>query len=94
MNRSLAVHMLIYFMLLNVIGYNFVLTNLKLKLKMKSHQTNPLIHFDLEKLNNPKLAEIFKDIVGNKFATLDCDVDNLAENNDAQEMLRWQKKKK
>ena len=63
--------------------HDLVLTSLKLKLKTKRFQKSSRIRFDLEKLKDPKIAEVFQAQVGGKFAalsTVDSDVDTLAGN--------------
>ena len=57
------------------------MTSLKLRLKARRKPQNPRIRFDLEKLNDPEIAEVFQARVGGKFAALsvlDSDVDTLA----------------
>jgi exonuclease III len=63
--------------------HDLVLTNIKLKLKNRRTAKNPRIRFDLEKLNDPEIAEVFQAQIGGKFAaltTLDSDVDTLTNN--------------
>ena len=58
-----------------------MLTTIKLKPKTKHFTTSPHIQFDLEKLEDPKIAEVFQAEVGGKFAALcvlDSNVDPLA----------------
>ena len=58
-----------------------MLTTIKLKLKRKCFTKSPRIRFDMEKLKDPKIAEVFQPKVGAKFATLrviDSDVDTPA----------------
>ena len=58
-----------------------MLTRVKLKLKTKRFTESPCIQFDLAKLNDPKMAEVFQANVGAKFTALcvlDSDVDTLA----------------
>ena len=68
--------------------HDLVMTTLKLKLKVKRRPQNPSIHLDLETLNDPEIAEVFKAKVGGKFAALnilDSEVDSLA--SDIKEVL-------
>ena len=74
-----------------------------MKLKLKRDSKSPHIRFDLEKLRDPKVDEVFKAQVGGRFAalaTLDCDVNTLAENikevllSSAEEVLGKQRKRK
>ena len=61
--------------------HDLVLTNIKLKLKTKRFTKSPCIRFDLEKLKDPKIAEVFQANVGGKFEALctpDSAVDTLA----------------
>ena len=61
--------------------YDLVLTTIRLKLKTRRFRKSPGIRFDLEKLKDPKLAEVFQARVGRKFTALcvlDSDVDTLA----------------
>ncbi|MGL4418375.1 MAG: reverse transcriptase domain-containing protein [Plesiomonas shigelloides] len=62
--------------------HNLVLTSIKLKLTTsKPDCKSPRIRFDLQKLKDPAILEIFQAQVGGRFAalvTLDCDVDTLA----------------
>lgn len=83
--------------------HDLVLTRLKLKLKIKRSQKSPRIRFDLEKLKDPKIAEVFQAQVGGKFAALstaDSDVDTLAGNikevllNTADEVIGRPRRKK
>ena len=63
--------------------HNLVLTRLKLKLKLNRGKRNPRIRFDLDKLKDPEIAEIFQAKVGGKFAalaTIEQDVEALANN--------------
>ena len=63
---------------------------------------NPCIKFDLEKLNDPEIASVFKDQIGGRFAALnlpDSSVEELAGDfkevvlETAEEILgRWRKK--
>ena len=58
-----------------------MLTTSKLQLKIKHFPKSPRIRFVLEKLNDPKIAEVSKTTVGGKFAALcvlDSDVDTPA----------------
>lgn len=57
--------------------------SLKLKLRTKYHLNIPQISFDLEKLQDQSIVEIFKAKVGDKFAAVnlvDCNIDTLAGN--------------
>ena len=68
--------------------HDLVLTTSKLKLKTKRFTKSPRIRFDLEKIKNPKIVEMFQDKVDGRFAALcvlDNNVDNLA--NGLKEML-------
>jgi exonuclease III len=61
--------------------HNLVLTRLKLKLKSNRSNKSSRIRFNLDRLKDPKVAEIFQAQVGGKFAALTIvnqDVDNLA----------------
>ncbi|XP_076436542.1 uncharacterized protein LOC143276040 [Babylonia areolata] len=63
--------------------HDLVLATFKLKLKCKRCPRNPRIRFDLEKLKDPEIADVFQAQVGGKFAALnlmDIDVDTLANN--------------
>ncbi|XP_076454867.1 uncharacterized protein LOC143289703 [Babylonia areolata] len=63
--------------------HDLVLATFKLKLKCKRCPRNPRIRFDLEKLKDPEIADVFQAQVGVKFAALnlmDIDVDTLANN--------------
>ena len=82
--------------------HDLVLSTIKLKLKAKRQPKSPRIRFDLDKLKDPEVAEVFQAQVGGKFAALnllDSDVDTLANNiNDvllttAEEVLGKQRKK-
>ncbi|XP_071491824.1 uncharacterized protein [Diadema antillarum] len=69
--------------------HDLVLTTIKLKLISKYHKNSPRIRFDLKKLQDPEVVEIFKAQVGGKFAVLsvlDNDIDTLAGN--IKEVLR------
>ena len=60
--------------------HDLVLTAVTLKLKTKRFTKSPRIRLDLEKLKDPKIAEVFQARVGGKFAALyvlDSDVDTL-----------------
>ena len=75
--------------------------NHKLKLKTKRFTKSSRIRFDLEKLKDPKIAEVFQAEVDRKFAALcvlDSDVDTLAKSKrsatlDSEEVLEKQRKK-
>ncbi|XP_076443965.1 uncharacterized protein LOC143282251 [Babylonia areolata] len=63
--------------------HDLVLATFKLKLKCKRCPRNPRIRFDLEKLKDPEIADVFQAQVGRKFAALnlmDIDVDTLSNN--------------
>ena len=77
-----------------------MLTTIKLKLTTKLFTKSSRIRFDLEKLKDPKITEMFPAKVGGKFAALcvlDSDVDTLANSikdgllSTAEEVLRRQK---
>ena len=55
--------------------HDLVLTNIKLKLKTKRFTKSPCIRFDLEKLKDPKIAEVFQAKIGGKCAAL-CVLDS------------------
>ena len=83
--------------------HNLVLTRLKLKLKTNQSNKTPRIRFNLDKLNDPEIAEIFQAQVGGKFAalaTIDQDVETLANNlkealiTSAEEVIGRQRSKK
>ena len=60
-----------------------MLTTIKMELKTKLFAKSPSVRFDPEKLNDPKIMELFQANVGGKFAALcvfDSDVDTLANN--------------
>ena len=82
--------------------HDLVMTTIKLKLKAKRCPKNPRIRFDLEKLTDPEVADIFQAQVGGKFAALNLlisDVDTLASDfrevllTTAEEVLGRQRKK-
>ena len=50
--------------------HDVVLMVMKLKLNKLFHAPNPRIKFDLEKLNDPEIASVFKAEVGGRFAAL------------------------
>ena len=63
--------------------HDLVLTTIKLKPKTKPFTKSPSVRLDPEKLNDPKIMELFQANVGGKFAALcvfDSDVDTLANN--------------
>ena len=81
---------------------DLVLTTIKMELKTKLFAKSPSVRFDPEKLNDPKIMELFQANVGGKFAALcvfDSDVDTLANSlkevrlKTAEEVLRRQRKK-
>ena len=49
---------------------DLVLSVIKLKLKTKRSTKNPRIRFDLEKLKDPKIAEVLETKVGEEFVDL------------------------
>ena len=51
-------------------NHNLVTMTLKLHLKRVSKQGHTRIKFDLEKLKDPEVAEMFKPMMGGKFAPL------------------------
>ena len=57
-----------------------MLTTIKLKLRTKRFTKSPRMRFVLEKLKDPKIAEVFQSKAGREFAVLifDSDVDTLA----------------
>ena len=60
--------------------HDLVPTTIKLKLKTKRFTKSSRIRFNLEKLKDPKIAEVFQAKVGGMFAApcvLDSDVDTL-----------------
>ena len=50
--------------------HDLVLTTIKLKLKTKHFTKSPCIRFDLEKLTDPTIAEVFHAKAGGKFAAI------------------------
>ena len=71
-------------------------------MKTKRFKKSPRTRFDLEKLKDPKIAEVFQAKIGAKFAALcvlDSDVDTLANSlkerllSTAEEALGRQRKK-
>ena len=57
--------------------HDMVLMTIKLKLKKNRRQINPRIRYDLEKLRDPNIVELFKANVGGKFAALTLIHDNI-----------------
>ena len=57
--------------------HDMVLMTIKLKLKKNRRPKNPRIRYDLEKLRDPDIAEMFKANVGGKFAALTLIHDNI-----------------
>ena len=58
-----------------------MLTTIRLQLKTKRFTKSPRIRFDLEKLSDPEIVEVFQAKVAGKFAALcvlDSDEDTLA----------------
>ena len=73
---------------------DIVLTIVKFKLKTKRFTKSPRILFDLKKLKDPKIAEVFQATIGRKFevlSVLESDVDTLLST--AEEVLGRQRKK-
>ena len=63
--------------------HDLVLATIKLRLKCQRAQKSHRIRFDLEKLKDPEVEEIFQAQIGGKFAalaSLDNDIDTLAGN--------------
>ena len=61
--------------------HDLVLTTMKLKLMTKRFTKSPRVRFDLAKLKDPKIAEVFQAKVDGQFAALcvfDSSVDSLA----------------
>ena len=82
--------------------HDLVLLVMKVKLKKKQKPTNPRIKFDLEKLDDPEVAEIFQARIGGRFAALnllDKDINDLitsfneAVRETAEEVVGRQRKK-
>ena len=82
--------------------HDLVLLVMKVKLKKKQKPANPRIKFDLEKLDDPEVAEIFQARIGGRFAALnllDKDINDLttsfneAVRETAEEVVRRQRKK-
>ena len=82
--------------------HDLILTTIQLKLITKCLTKSPRIRFDLEKLEDPKIADVFQVIVGEKFAVLcvlESSVDNLANSlkdvllSTGEEVLRGQRTK-
>ena len=59
--------------------HDLLMTTVKLKLKSKRNPKNPRIRFDLDKLKDKEVADVFNAQVGGKFAALNLlqDVDTL-----------------
>jgi len=83
--------------------HDLVLMTIKLKLKAQRTTKNPRIRFDLEKLKDPEIVEVFQAKIGGKFAALnflDSDVDTMAADikdvllSSAAEVLGKEKRKK
>ena len=77
-----------------------MLSIIKLKVKVKHLMKSPHIRFDLEKLKDQKIAEVFQAKVDGKFAALcifDSDLDTLLTSqvllSTAEEVLGRQRKK-
>ena len=63
--------------------HDLVMATFKLKLDSKRRPKSSRICFDLDKLKDPQIAEVFQAQVGGKFAALniiDCDIDTLSNN--------------
>lgn len=63
--------------------HDLVLCTIKLKLNLKRREKGLRLRFDVDKLKDPKIAEIFQAQVGGKFAALtliDNDIDTLSNN--------------
>ena len=81
-------------------NHDLVLSIIKLKVKVKHLMKSPHIRFDLEKLKDQKIAEVFQAKVDGKFAALcifDSDLDTLLTSqvllSTAEEVLGRQRKK-
>ena len=62
--------------------HDMVLMTLQIKLKTKNQKRNPRLRFNLEKLKDPEVAEIFKAEIGGRFAALNFlqeDLNSLTE---------------
>jgi len=62
--------------------HDMVLMTLQIKLKTKNQKRNPRLRFNMEKLKDPEVAEIFKAEIGGRFAALNFlqdDINNLTE---------------
>ena len=62
--------------------HDLVLTTLRLKLKSKKKEKSPRIKFDLEKLKDPEIMEVFQAKIGGRFAALNFiheDIDSITE---------------
>ena len=79
-----------------------MLTITKFKLKTKHFTEGPPIRFDLEKLEDLKIADVYQAMVGGKladFCVLDSDIDTLANSlkdvllSTGEEVLRGQRTK-
>ena len=60
--------------------YDLLLTTIKFKLKTKPFMKSLSVRFDMEKVKDPKTAEVFQAKVGGKFAALyilDSNVDTI-----------------
>ena len=82
--------------------HDLVLLNMKLRLKKKPNTSNPRIKFNLERLRDPAIAEIFQAQLGGRFAALnvlDTDLNDLTTDfneavcETAEEVLGRQRKK-
>ncbi|GFR58747.1 hypothetical protein ElyMa_003486800 [Elysia marginata] len=61
--------------------HDLMLATFKLKLNSNRKAKSPQLHFDLEKLKDPKISETFRAQIGGKFAALtliDNDLDTIA----------------
>ena len=83
--------------------HDLVLLTMKMKLKKKHQSANPRIKFNLVKLHDPAVAEVFKAKLGGRFGALsllDIDINDLTSNYNeavletAEEVLGHQRKKK
>ena len=60
--------------------HDLVLTTIRLKLKSKNKKKSPRIKFDLDKLKDPNILEVFQAKIGGKFAALNFiqeDIDSI-----------------
>ena len=82
--------------------HDLVLLNFKIRLKKKNQPNQPRIRFDLDKLKDPEIVEVFQAQLGGRFAALsllDGDIDALTNNfnetvlKTAEEVIGRQRKK-